>query len=101
MPSPGPDAVFPVAFGAFFLVWLLIAALGLAATVFWIVELIDVCRREFPDPNTKIIWLLVVILVHGLGALVYYFVGKPQGWLPGEEAPPVRTTAQSGPWPPP
>jgi len=61
-----------------------IILLSLASFVFWIIELVDVARREFRDPNTKLLWLLVVVLAHGLGALIYYFAGKPQGWLPGE-----------------
>ena len=70
-------------FAGFAFIWVLVAILGLALTVFWIVEIVDVLRREFPDPTLKIVWLLVVIFLHGLGALVYYFVGKPQGRLPG------------------
>ncbi|MDQ3815710.1 MAG: PLD nuclease N-terminal domain-containing protein [Armatimonadota bacterium] len=72
----------------FFTLWcsLLLGSIGL--TIFWIIELIDVARREFPDPNAKLIWLLIVLLAHGIGALVYYFVGKDQGYLPGEGSPP-------------
>ena len=54
-------------------------------TVFWIVEIVDVARRSFYEPNNKIIWILVVIFLHFIGALVYYFVGKKQGTLPGEQ----------------
>ena len=67
-----------------FLIWGFFAAIGIAATVFWVVEIIDVARREFTDQTTKLVWLLVVILLHLLGAIIYYFAGKPQGWLPGE-----------------
>ena len=69
--------------GGFFAVWGLVLVTGLAFTVFWIVEIIDVLRRDFVEPFNKIIWLLVVFFLHGLGALIYYFVGKPQGRLPG------------------
>jgi hypothetical protein len=84
-----------------------IILISIASFVFWIVELIDVCRREFPDPNSKIIWLLVVVLAHGLGALIYYFAGKPNGRLPGEyrpwaqPLPPVPPGPPPGQWPPP
>ncbi len=61
--------------------------LALASAVFWIVEIVDVARREFPQPNMKIVWLLVVFFLHGLGAIIYYFVGKPTGWLPGQAPP--------------
>ena len=70
-----------------------IIALSLASFVFWIVEIIDAARRQWPDPNTKIIWLLVVVLGHGIGAIVYFFAGKPSGWLPGE-------TPRYAPYPP-
>lgn len=81
---------------------------ALASFVFWIVELVDVARREFPDPNAKIIWLLVVFFLHGLGAIIYYFAGKPTGWLPGQ-APLVSNSPPNypppptppGQWPPP
>jgi hypothetical protein len=58
--------------------------LGIALSIFWIIELIDVARREFPDPNTKILWLLVILFTHTLGAIIYYFAGKSQGTLPGQ-----------------
>lgn len=81
--------------------------LVLVSFVFWIIELVDVCRREFRDANSKLLWILVVVLAHGLGALIYYFAGKPQGWLPGEQPkfpqhPPYPPQAPpSGAWPPP
>ena len=80
--------------------------LSLASFVFWIVEIVDVARREFKDSNTKLLWLLVVVLAHGLGALIYYFAGKPQGWLPGEAPlyPPQGYSPQyppQGQWPSP
>ena len=71
-------------FSGLFLIWGFVAAVGIAATVFWILEIVDVTRRQFTDPTTKLVWLLVIVLMHFLGAIVYYFAGKPQGWLPGE-----------------
>ena len=72
------------AVGASFFIILPMIILGIALSVFWIIELIDVIRREFPDPNTKILWLLVILFTHTLGAIIYYFAGKPQGTLPGQ-----------------
>ena len=82
-----------------------IIVLSLASFVFWVVEIIDAARRQWPDPNSKIIWLLVVVLLHGLGALIYYFAGKPSGWLPGEAPrygnyPPNSPPSPPGVWPP-
>lgn len=101
--SPSPDTtglmVGVILFYGF------VVVLSLASLVFWIVEIIDAARRQWPDPNTKIIWLLVVVLLHGLGALIYYFAGKPSGWLPGETPrygtyPPIYPPPPDQ-WPPP
>ncbi len=60
--------------GLFFLLWL-------AAIVFWVMMIVDVVKRpddQFPNPsdNTKIVWILIVILLNWIGALVYYFMVK-------------------------
>ena len=81
MPQHDPSGAL---FAGLAAVWVLVAVIALALTVFWIVELVDILRREFPDSTLKIVWLLVVFFLHGLGALIYYFVGKPQGRLPGQ-----------------
>ncbi len=52
-------------------------------TAFWIVELVDAARRQFPDQSVKVLWLVVILFTHFVGALVYYFVGKKQGVIPG------------------
>jgi hypothetical protein len=61
---------------------LVLFALGIAGMIFWIFQIIDVAKRQFPDPNSKTVWLLIVILLGVIGALVYHFVGKQQGTLP-------------------
>jgi len=63
----------------------LVAIVLLALTAFWISEIVDVMRREFPQPSYKIVWLLVLIFSHGLGALLYWTIGKRQGHLPGKK----------------
>ena len=61
------------------LVWLLMAAVGIFFFVIWIITLIDCAKRdndEFPDAteNSKLIWILVIVLAGGIGAIIYYFV---------------------------
>ncbi len=51
-------------------------------TVFWIVELVDAARRQFPDQTIKVVWLVVIFFTHFIGAAIYYFVGKKQGVIP-------------------
>jgi hypothetical protein len=48
----------------------------------WVWMLVDCIQREFPpqDQNSKIVWILVIVLAGWLGALIYFFVvkkGKP------------------------
>jgi len=52
--------------------------IGLAATIFWIIMLIDLVQRDFPanKENEKLLWILVVLLGNGIGAIIYYFVVK-------------------------
>ena len=73
-----------VLYGGMFLVMI-------AAMVLWIMALVDVVKREFKEPNEKIVWVLVIALTHWIGALIYMGIGKKQGWLPGEAyVPPPR-----------
>ena len=63
---------------------LIIILFCLLPSVFWVIEIVDVVRRQFAEPGLKIVWVLVVVLLHVLGALIYYFVGKRQGLLPSQ-----------------
>lgn len=63
--------------------WIVAGVIGLAATIFWIVELVDVMRREFADATVKLVWVLVILFGHFVGSIVYYFVGRQQGHIPG------------------
>ena len=72
-------------FSFFFVFWAVMMLIGLASMVFWIIAIVDVAKRQFKDDNTKLLWVLVVVLGHFVGAIVYYIIGKPAGWLPGEQ----------------
>lgn len=54
---------------------LAVIALGF---VFWVWALIDCIRREPDTGNDRIIWVLVILLLHFLGALVYVLARRPQ-----------------------
>lgn len=51
--------------------------LALASVVFWVWMLIDCLTNEPSEGNDKVIWALVILLLHALGALLYYFVRRP------------------------
>ena len=65
------------AFGLFFI--LAGAVLGLLIFAFWIWMLVHAITNKGLSDTEKIIWVLVVIFLHFLGALIYFFLGKPRG----------------------
>lgn len=52
--------------------------LGLLVTGFWIWMIIDCAVNETNEGNTKIVWILIIIFTHGLGALLYFLIRRPQ-----------------------
>jgi Kef-type K+ transport system membrane component KefB len=61
--------------GGLFLVWLIIGLLSLAFFIWWIVLIIDLTKRDFPQKSTYMI-LMIVSLVLGfywIMDFVYYF----------------------------
>ena len=60
--------------GLFFLLGIMLA--GLLAFVFWIWMLINAIQNPGLGSTEKIVWVLVILFLHFLGALIYYFVGR-------------------------
>lgn len=50
---------------------------AVAAFVFWIWMLVDCLQNEPSSSNDKLLWLLVIIFLHALGALLYYLIRRP------------------------
>lgn len=48
------------------------------ATIFWIWVLVDCITKEPAEGNDKIAWTLVILFAPLLGALLYYFVRRPE-----------------------
>ena len=59
-----------------FFVGLLMALMGFLATLFWIWVLIDCLSKEPSKGNDKLIWTLVIVSLHGIGALIYFFLRR-------------------------
>lgn len=57
---------------------LLVASLALIP----LIALVDILRNEFSGSN-KLIWAFVVVLVPGLGAILYFLIGVKQKIRPG------------------
>jgi len=58
--------------------WLVGAVVGLGLLVFWILVLIDCLKNERSEGNDKIVWVLVIVLAHWIGALIYLLVRRPE-----------------------
>ena len=66
--------------GLFGLLWLLIwAVLGLIGFVFWLWMLIHAITNKGLSDGEKVAWVVAIIFLNLLGALLYFFLGKPKG----------------------
>ncbi len=55
-----------------------VAVVGVAAFAFWIWTIINLATNEPAQDQNKIVWLLVVVFLHSIGALIYYLVRRPE-----------------------
>ena len=70
-------ALFNLGGGEIILI-LFVLPLVLASFAFWIWMLIHAIQNKRLTDTEKIIWVLVIALLHLLGALIYFFVGRPK-----------------------
>lgn len=83
-----PDGVSSqAALGIFGGVFSFFAVIGLVSLIIWLWALIDVIRREFPKPEDKTLWLVVVIVGFVIGlapvaAIAYLVAGRSKGTIP-------------------
>jgi hypothetical protein len=59
--------------------WILFVGVGF---VLWLWALIDCIRRNFTNPNDKILWLVLIILIGYIGPILYLIIGRKKGTLP-------------------
>jgi len=64
-------------FGLFFM--LIAGFFALAAFAFWIWMLIHAVTNKGISDGEKIAWVLVIFFLHFIGALIYFFIGRPKG----------------------
>ena len=62
----------------FLLFFCLFGLIALFGTIFWIWMIVDCATNEPPNTNDKLVWLLVIILTHLVGAAIYYFARRPE-----------------------
>ena len=61
------------------LVFLFMAALGLACFAFWLWMLIHAITNKGLGDGEKIVWVIVIIFLPFVGSLIYFFIGRPKG----------------------
>jgi hypothetical protein len=50
---------------------------GIAGTVFWIWALVDCATKEPNEGSQKVVWIIVILLTHFLGAILYVLIRRP------------------------
>ena len=53
-------------------------SLVVIGTFFWIWMLVDCAMKESNQGNDKLTWVLVILFTHWIGAVIYFFVRRPQ-----------------------
>jgi hypothetical protein len=60
------------------LLLLLIIPIALACFAFWIWMLVHAIQNKGLTDGEKVGWVLAIALVHFIGALLYFFIGRPK-----------------------
>jgi hypothetical protein len=57
---------------------LFILSLVVLVNVFWIWMLVDAIQNTGLGEGEKIGWVLAIVFLHFLGAILYFFIGRPK-----------------------
>ncbi len=60
------------------LTWCISAAIGISLLVFWAWMLVHAINNKGLKDVEKVIWVLVIIFTQLIGALIYFFFGRPK-----------------------
>ena len=61
-----------------FFLLLFLAPLALLAFAFWIWMLVHAISNNGLTDIEKLIWVIVILFTHFIGAVIYFFVGRPK-----------------------
>ena len=62
----------------FFLISIGFFLVSVLGSIFWVWMLIECATKEPNEGNDKIVWILVIIFTHVIGAAIYLFARRPQ-----------------------
>jgi len=68
--------MFGMAVSFFLLIF--VFGFGIIGTLFWLWMLIDCATKEPSEGNDKLIWIIIIVFTHVLGALLYFVVRRPK-----------------------
>jgi len=57
---------------------LLMVFVAIAGTGLWIWMLVDCATKEPDTGNNKVVWILIIVFAHFIGALIYLIVRRPK-----------------------
>ena len=52
--------------------------IGLLLSIFWIWMIVDCATNEPGNNNDKVVWILVIVFTHIVGALIYFLIRRPE-----------------------
>lgn len=68
----------PAAASLVMLLPLLLLLVSIGGTILWIWMIVDCATKEPSEGNDKLIWILIIVLTHWIGALIYLLVRRPK-----------------------
>ena len=60
------------------LILLIFFVVGIGGTVLWIWMIVDCATKEPSEGNGKVVWILVIVFTHWVGALIYLLARRPK-----------------------
>jgi phospholipase D-like protein len=87
----------------FFLFFLVFVVGGLALMIWALVDAVRMPNDQSFKTGTQLVWILVILLAQGIGAIVYLLVGRPPGGATAARrraltAPPVPPPPPGSAW---
>ena len=59
------------------LIIIIALGIGIGGSILWIWMIIDCATKEPSDTNDKLVWTVIIVFTHIVGALIYLFVRRP------------------------
>jgi nitrogen fixation-related uncharacterized protein len=66
----------------FLLLVVFLIPVSLCMFAFWLWMLVHAAQNQGLSDGERTAWVIIIALVHFLGALIYFFVGRPKAKLP-------------------